>query len=152
MLRREPTADRRSAVKTMTLAVPTVGGTPRLGAGLSWQLSSAPTGLYGLGTGLPGVAGVVDCAAATHGTTVAITAPVARAAADVDVAALPFVAFMAAAATSTKATPVAAVAGNQQVAVAPKQAEKPNASSNTLVNFMRENAFPRGYRVGAPPS
>lgn len=128
---------------TITLAVPTVGGTPRSGAGVSWQPSSAPTGLSG-------VAGI-DCAAAPHGTAVA-GAPV-TVAVSVDLAALPFVTPMfGAAATSTKATTVAAVAGNQQVATAPKQAKKFNATTSTLVNYMRENATSRGNRAEAPPS
>ena len=140
-------------MNTKTLAVPTVGRTPRSGAGLGWQPSSAPTGLSRFRTGLPGVAGV-DCAAAPHGTTVALAAPVAIAA-SVDAAALPFVIpTYAAAATATQATKavVPAVAGNQQDATAPKQAEKFNATTSNLVNVMRENAFPRGDRAGAPPS
>lgn len=142
-------------MKTLTLAVPTVGVTPRPGAALRWQPSTAPTGLYGLGAGVSGAAGV-DCAAAVHGTSVAI-APVAAAA--VDSAALPFVApvFGAAATSPTTfvATDVAAVAGTQQVAVAPKQAKNlvpSTVATSNLVNFMRENASPRGVRAGAPPS
>jgi hypothetical protein len=128
--------------------VPTVGVTPSSAADLSWRPSSAPTGLYGLGTGLLGAAGV-ECTARTHVALAAAVAPDA-----VNFAALPFVApTFGAAALSTEATgTVEAVAGNQQVAVAPKQAKNPVIPTSTLVNFMRKNASPSGDRAGAPPS
>ena len=97
--------------------------------GASWQGYLVPAGVLGFS------AAMGDGHVAHH----AVAGVVAIAAPTVPFATVPF-----AASTLAVTGTVAAVAGAQQVAVAPKQAEKPTD--------MRNDVFPLGIRPGAPPS
>ena len=104
----------------------------------SWQGYLAPIGAPGLGgkTAMTGLA-MTDSHCGGHVAQDALHAVAGVAA----IAAAPFAMPLAA---STLAATATAVAGNQQVATAPKQAEKPNDTRNDV--------FPLGTRPGAPPS
>jgi hypothetical protein len=131
-------------VNTILVSAPPVGLTSPVSAvsalGASWQGYLAPAGALGV-SGMTGLA----TAGSTCGGHVAtdalhaVAGVVAIAVETVPAATVPF----AASTLATVAT-VTAVAGADQVATAPKQAEKPND--------MRNDVIPLGTRPGAPPS
>lgn len=137
-------------MKSVLLSAPSLGLTPPVSAtanlGASWQGYLAPAGALGF-SGMTAMTGLAMTGSHCGGHVApdalhAVAGVVAVAAETLPFAAVPFAASTVAA--TTLAANVAAVAGDQQIATAPKQAEKPND--------MRNDVIPLGTRPGAPPS
>ncbi|MDX6244284.1 MAG: hypothetical protein QOE76_2007 [Frankiales bacterium] len=128
-------------MKTILVSAPSVGLTSPVSAlGASWQGYLAPAGALGF-SGLTAMTGLAT-ADSNSGTHVASDAP--HAVAGVVAATVATAAQAVAFAVPFAAATVAAVAGDQQVVTAPKQADKPIDPRN--------DASPLGVRPGAPPS
>jgi quinol-cytochrome oxidoreductase complex cytochrome b subunit len=131
-------------VKTILVSAPSVGLTSPVSAlGASWQGYLAPAGALGF-SGLTAMTGLAMAGSACGDHVAADALPavagvVATAVETVPAATVPFAASILAAFAT-----VAAVAGDQQVVTAPKQADKPIDPRN--------DASPLGVRPGAPPS
>jgi hypothetical protein len=133
-------------MKTIVVSAPSVGLTPPVSPipnlGVSWLGYLAPAGATGT-LGFNGITAMTGHAMAGFNCDAHVAPDALHAVAGV-VAAVPFAARPFAASTLAATAAVEAVAGAQQAAAAPKQADKPVVTRN--------DASPLGNRPGAPPS
>ncbi|MDX6227040.1 MAG: hypothetical protein QOI76_430 [Frankiales bacterium] len=133
-------------MKTIVVSAPSAGLLPPVspipGAGVSWQGYLAPAGATG-SLGFSGITAMTGRAMAGFNCGGHVAPDALHAVAGV-VATVPFAALPFAASTLAATATAAAVAGDQQAAAAPKQANKPVVTRNDV--------FPPGNRPGVPPS